>query len=67
MTVPISRAGYTALAIQAPGVKAAKEVLQPGEKATLPVTGVQAGTYTVYCPVDGHAGLGMTTTLTVAK
>ncbi len=39
-------------------------VLQPGQSGTLQVT-LTAGTYTVFCPVDGHKDQGMTTSLTV--
>lgn len=37
---------------------------QPGTSESFTVT-LTAGTYTFLCPVDGHAGLGMTGTLTV--
>lgn len=38
--------------------------LQPGESGELTVN-LQAGTYTVYCPVGDHRDEGMETTLTV--
>ncbi len=37
---------------------------QPGTSESFTVT-LAPGTYTFLCPVDGHAGLGMTGTLTV--
>jgi uncharacterized cupredoxin-like copper-binding protein len=36
-----------------------------GVKTTFTVTFKKAGTYQMYCPVDGHKDLGMTGTLTV--
>jgi len=43
---------------------ALKEPLTRGDTAQVGVT-LKAGTYTVYCPVDGHKGKGMSTTITV--
>ncbi len=60
-------AGHTthALAITGPGLSsAATPSLQPGQTATLSVT-LQAGTYNIFCPVDGHKALGMNLNLTV--
>jgi uncharacterized cupredoxin-like copper-binding protein len=45
-------------------IAALEENLAPGESATLEVT-LEAGTYRVYCPVDGHAEEGMELELTV--
>jgi uncharacterized cupredoxin-like copper-binding protein len=57
---------YThALAISGPGVATKKTaMITPGKTATLKVT-LKAGTYTLWCPVPGHAAKGMKTTLTV--
>jgi uncharacterized cupredoxin-like copper-binding protein len=57
---------YThALAISGPGVANKKTALiKPGKTATLKVT-LKAGTYTLWCPVPGHAAKGMKTKLTV--
>jgi uncharacterized cupredoxin-like copper-binding protein len=57
---------YThALAISGPGVATKKTALiKPGKTATLKVT-LKAGTYTLWCPVPGHAAKGMKTKLTV--
>jgi len=55
-----------ALAISGPGVKLKKTVLiKPGTSATLTVT-LKSGTYSVWCPVAGHAAQGMKTSLSVA-
>jgi uncharacterized cupredoxin-like copper-binding protein len=48
-----------ALAITGPGVPTAKtSVISPGSTAQLKVT-LLAGTYELWCPVDGHKDLGM--------
>jgi uncharacterized cupredoxin-like copper-binding protein len=48
-----------ALAIAGPGVKTKKTpTIRPGKTARLRVT-LAAGTYTVWCPIPGHAARGM--------
>ncbi|MFI8822837.1 plastocyanin/azurin family copper-binding protein [Streptomyces sp. NPDC053431] len=54
-----------ALEIEGPGGENKTRTLQPGESTTLTVT-LASGTYTVYCPVDGHKDRGMKTEITVA-
>jgi uncharacterized cupredoxin-like copper-binding protein len=51
-----------AFAIEGTTVKSAE--LSRGDSASLEVD-LKPGTYTVYCPVDGHRGKGMTSTITV--
>jgi uncharacterized cupredoxin-like copper-binding protein len=54
-----------ALAIDGPGVaNQSSAVVQPGQTATLAVT-LTNGSYRFYCPVDGHAQMGMQLTVTV--
>lgn len=54
------------LAISGPGVNGQQtSTLDPGQSARLDVT-LQPGTYQLWCPVDGHRELGMSTTITVA-
>jgi uncharacterized cupredoxin-like copper-binding protein len=54
-----------ALEITGPGVSNAHTGnISPGQSTNLTVT-LQAGSYDVFCPVDGHKGLGMDLTLTV--
>jgi plastocyanin len=53
-----------ALAIHGPGVAAQTAALQPGQDAKLTVV-LAAGSYDVYCPIDGHKMLGMDSTITV--
>jgi uncharacterized cupredoxin-like copper-binding protein len=56
------------LDVSGPGVKKAKlkALVKPGKSTTLTVT-VKAGKYTLWCPVPGHAALGMKTTLTAGS
>jgi uncharacterized cupredoxin-like copper-binding protein len=54
-----------ALEISGPGVKNKRTpLIKPGKSATLTVT-LRAGTYTLWCPVPGHAAQGMKTSLKV--
>jgi uncharacterized cupredoxin-like copper-binding protein len=54
-----------ALAISGPGVKLKRTALiKPGKTASLAVT-LKSGTYTLWCPVPGHAAQGMKTSITV--
>jgi uncharacterized cupredoxin-like copper-binding protein len=54
-----------ALTVDGPGVSdQATSKLSPGQSGSVTVT-LQAGTYTVYCPVDGHRAKGMLTHITV--
>lgn len=61
-------AGSTVHAIEivGPGVggERTQGLVQPGESAELTVT-LQPGEYELYCPVDGHKGLGMDAELRV--
>ena len=53
------------LEIEGAGVEAKLDAnVSPGQSSTLKVD-LKPGTYTIYCPVDGHRGLGMEATLTV--
>jgi plastocyanin len=55
-----------AFAISGPGVKTKKtKTIQPGTSATLLVT-LKSGSYSVWCPMPGHAALGMKATIAVA-
>ena len=52
------------LSISGPGLKKRliAGTIKPGTSRTVTVT-LKAGTYTLWCPVPGHAALGMKTTL----
>ena len=39
--------------------------IAPGESATLDLSSLEAGTYTLYCDIPGHADSGMTTPLVI--
>ena len=55
-----------ALEIDGPGVSDVKtKNLGGGQQAALTVT-LKKGTYELYCPVDGHKGLGMDQHITVS-
>lgn len=50
--------------IEGNGIEQKTSILKRGDTATLDVT-LPAGTYTVYCPVEGHKEKGMKRTLVV--
>jgi plastocyanin len=56
------------LAISGPGIKLKRipGTLKPGASHSLAVT-LKQGTYKLWCPVPGHAALGMHTTVKVAS
>lgn len=54
-----------ALEIAGPGLKKKTRLIKPGASARLSAT-LKAGRYTLWCPVPGHAALGMKTTLTAS-
>jgi uncharacterized cupredoxin-like copper-binding protein len=62
----IRNAGTTnhSFTVKGNGVNVTAKVLGPGESTTMDAD-LAAGIYNAYCPVDGHAGRGMTTKLTV--
>jgi plastocyanin len=54
-----------ALAVEGNGLDQDGMHISPGSSGTLKVTIPKAGTYEIYCPVDGHKDLGMKGTITV--
>jgi plastocyanin len=54
-----------ALEIEGHGVEQKTGTIDPGSSATLNVDLAKAGSYEVYCPIDGHKNKGMRATLTV--
>ena len=54
-----------ALAITGNGVNSSISAVNPGSSGTLKVTLPKAGTYEIFCPIDGHKGLGMKGKVTV--
>ena len=53
-----------ALSIAGAGVKAKTKLIAPGKTGVLLVT-LKKGAYSIWCPVPGHAALGMKATITV--
>jgi uncharacterized cupredoxin-like copper-binding protein len=53
------------LAVQGNGVNARGSNISAGKSGTLKVTLPKNGTYQIFCPIDGHKGLGMKGTITV--
>ena len=51
-----------ALAIAGPGVRTRTPTIAPGKTARLVVT-LKKGGYTIWCPIPGHAALGMKTSI----
>ena len=54
-----------ALAVEGNGVDVDGAEISPGSSGTLKVTLPKKGSYQIYCPVDGHKGLGMKGNVTV--
>ncbi|HYT52874.1 MAG TPA: cupredoxin domain-containing protein [Gaiellaceae bacterium] len=55
-----------ALEIEGNGVEEKTSSIQPGQSATLTVELAKAGSYEMYCPIDGHEDKGMKGAITVA-
>ncbi len=53
-----------ALEIEGEGLEEETDDLSPGDSGSLTVT-LEAGDYTLYCPVDGHRAMGMEVQITV--
>jgi plastocyanin len=66
VTINLTNDGQSdhALEIEGNGVEEETDTIPPGESTSLTLT-LEDGTYEIYCPVDGHKGLGMVGTLTV--
>jgi uncharacterized cupredoxin-like copper-binding protein len=54
-----------ALAVEGQGIHQKIASISPGKSGALKVTLGKGGTYTLYCPIDGHRGLGMEGKITV--
>jgi uncharacterized cupredoxin-like copper-binding protein len=54
-----------AIAVQGKGLNKKGKIVSPGGTSRLTVT-LKKGTYTFYCPVDGHKAAGMKGTLVVS-
>jgi plastocyanin len=56
-----------ALEVEGNGVEEKTGDIHPGAVATLRVTLTKDGSYELYCPIDGHRGQGMKSTVTVGS
>jgi plastocyanin len=68
VTIKVVNDGKVAHALDVDGPNGLVELdgrLEPGESATLEADLDKPGTYTMYCPLDGHRGKGMQGTITV--
>jgi uncharacterized cupredoxin-like copper-binding protein len=54
-----------ALELEGNGVEEKMDTISPGSSAKLTVDLSKAGTYDLYCPIDGHRGMGMQATVVV--
>jgi uncharacterized cupredoxin-like copper-binding protein len=54
-----------ALEVESNGVEEKTDTISPGSSAKLTVDLSKAGTYEVYCPIDGHRAMGMEAKLVV--
>jgi manganese oxidase len=63
----VTNDGTMAHDLEVVGTDLITPMLQPGESATLDLSGLEPGTYTVICTVPGHEAAGMTGTLTVGS
>ncbi len=61
VTFKVTNDGQTthALELEGNGVEAKTESIEPGASKTLTVQFEQAGSYEIYCPIDGHKDKGM--------
>jgi uncharacterized cupredoxin-like copper-binding protein len=68
VTFEVTNAGQVdhALEVEGNGVEEETDTISPGSSATLTVDLSKAGTYEVYCPIDGHREMGMEAKLTVS-
>ena len=55
-----------ALEVEGDGVEQETDTIQPGETQTITVQFSKAGSYEMYCPIDGHEGKGMKGSIRVA-
>jgi uncharacterized cupredoxin-like copper-binding protein len=61
VTLKVRNIGHVAhaLEVEGHGIRQEIDAIQPGESATLTVDLSKAGSYEMYCPIDGHEAKGM--------
>ena len=65
MTNPRSSGQEHGIAVKGNGLHKTGKTVTPGKTSTVTVTLKKGKTYTFFCPVPGHAALGMTGNITV--
>jgi plastocyanin len=66
LTNPSSSGLKHAVEVEGHGIEKKSKTIGPGKKASVTVR-LKAGTYTFYCPVDGHKAAGMKGKVVVKK
>jgi manganese oxidase len=64
-TIEVSNSGAQTHNLGVEGTDLITPDIAPGESATLDIGSLEAGSYTLYCDIPGHADSGMTTSLVV--
>ncbi len=64
-SIEVTNAGSQAHNLGVEGTDLITPDIEPGESATLDLSSLEAGTYTLYCDIPGHADSGMTTPLVI--
>jgi uncharacterized cupredoxin-like copper-binding protein len=69
VSIKVKNDGSTAhaLEVEGPGGEVKTGTIAPGKSATLQADLSKAGTYEMYCPIDGHKGKGMKGEITVGS
>ena len=64
-TIEVTNTGSQAHNLGVEGTDLLTPDIEPGDSASLDLRSLEAGTYTLYCDVAGHADAGMTTPLVI--
>lgn len=67
VTVRLENVDYMDHALNIDALNVQSEEIAPEQATTFTFTAQKAGTYQFYCPMEGHAKLGMTGTLQVVS
>ena len=66
-SIEVTNAGSQAHNLGVEGTDLLTPDIEPGGTATLDLSSLDAGTYTLYCDIAGHADSGMTTPLVIGR
>jgi manganese oxidase len=64
-SIEVTNTGSQAHNLGVEGTELTTPDIAPGESATLDLSSLEAGTYTLYCDIPGHADSGMTAALVI--